>query len=100
MNTSPTQQNILIIGASRGIGFGFVKMLLEQKNNIKLYATYRDQETAGDLFKLQLEYSSFLNLLQLDITHEEQIDNLAKQLKNEISDIHLLVNCVGFLQKG
>ena len=99
MNTSNTQQNILIVGASRGIGFCFVKTLLEQKNNIQLYATYRDQETAQDLFKLQLKYSSYLNLLQLDVTEEEQISNLATKLKQEISDIHLLVNCVGFLHK-
>lgn len=99
MNTSNTQQNILIVGASRGIGFGFVKTLLEQKKNIKIYATYRNKENAEDLFKLQLEYSSSLNLLELDVTEEEQINNFAKQLKKEISDIHLLVNCVGFLQK-
>ncbi|MGK7883527.1 MAG: SDR family NAD(P)-dependent oxidoreductase [Crocosphaera sp.] len=99
MNTSNIRQNILIVGASRGIGFGFVKMLLEQKNNIKIYATYRNKENAEDLFKLQLEYSSSLNLLQLDVTEEEQINNLSKKLKLEISDIHLLVNCVGFLQK-
>ena len=77
MNTSNTQQNILIVGASRGIGFGFVKHLLEREKTINIYATYRHQETAEDLFKLQLEYSSSLHLFQLDITEEEQICNLS-----------------------
>ncbi len=99
MNTLNIQQNILIVGASRGIGFGFVKTLLERNNNINLYATYRHPETADDLFKLQLEYSSSLHLFQLDITEEEKIANLAKQLKEDISELHLVINCVGILQQ-
>ncbi|EAZ90896.1 SDR family NAD(P)-dependent oxidoreductase [Crocosphaera chwakensis] len=97
MNTKNTSQNILIIGASRGIGLGFVKMLLERQETVNIYATYRKKETAQDLFKLQIKYSSCLNLLQLDITQEEQICTLAKQLKQEISELHLVVNCVGIL---
>ena len=100
MNTSNIQQNILIVGASRGIGFGFVKSLLEREKTINIYATYRHPETAEDLFKLQLEYSSSLHLFQLDITEEEQISNLAKQLKQNISELHLVINCVGILQQG
>lgn len=100
MNTSNTQQNILIVGASRGIGFGFVKSLLEREKNVNIYATYRQKTTAENLFKLQLEYSSSLHLLQLDITEESQIANLAKHLKQEISDLHLVINCVGILQEN
>ena len=99
MNTSNTHQNILIVGASRGIGFGFVKSLLARENDVNIYATYRQKQTAEDLFKFQLEYSSSLHLFQLDITEEEQIANFAKQLKQEISELHLVINCVGILQE-
>ncbi|MDJ0729589.1 MAG: SDR family NAD(P)-dependent oxidoreductase [Crocosphaera sp.] len=97
---SNIDKNILIIGASRGIGLGFVKILLERDNNVNIYATYRQKNTAAELFKLQIEYSSSLHLLQLDITEEEQISNLAQQLKQDISDLHLVINCVGILQEG
>ncbi|WP_107666467.1 SDR family NAD(P)-dependent oxidoreductase [Cyanothece sp. BG0011] len=99
MNTQKINKNILIIGASRGIGVGFIRQLLEREESVKLYATYRQKETAQELFKLQIQYSNSLKLLQLDITEEEQISNLAKQLKQEISELHLVVNCVGILHE-
>lgn len=99
MNTQKINKNILIIGASRGIGLGFIRQLLEREESVKLYATYRQKETAQELFKLQIQYSNSLKLLQLDITEEEQISNLAKQLKQEISELHLVVNCVGILHE-
>ncbi|MDJ0598666.1 MAG: SDR family NAD(P)-dependent oxidoreductase [Crocosphaera sp.] len=99
MNTSNIQQNILIVGASRGIGLGFVKILLERNDNIKLYATYRHKETAEDLFQLEKKYPSSLHLFQLDITEEEEIGNLAKRLKQDIANLHLVINCVGILHQ-
>ncbi|MEL4894344.1 SDR family NAD(P)-dependent oxidoreductase [Crocosphaera sp. Alani8] len=99
MNLSNPQQNILIVGASRGIGLGFVKTLIQQNNNINVYATYRHKDTAQDLFNLQIQHSSSLNLLQLDVTEEKQIQTLAQELKQQISDLHLVINCVGFLQQ-
>lgn len=100
MNTENIKQNILIIGASRGIGFGFVKSLLEQNNNTNIYATYRHKETAELLFNLQTRFPSSLKLQQLDITKEEQISNLCKSLKKDISQLHLVINCVGILHEG
>lgn len=100
MNTDNISKNILIIGASRGIGLGFVRMLLEQEERVNIYATYRRKETAQELFKTQIEYSQSLKLLQLDITEEEQIANLSKQLKQEISELHLVINCVGILHES
>ncbi len=99
MNTKSTSKNILIIGASRGIGLGFVKILLERENRVNIYATYRQKETAQDLFQLQIKYSTTLKLLQLDIIEEDQISNLAKQLKQETSELDLVVNCVGILHE-
>lgn len=99
MNTENINKNILIIGASRGIGLGFVTSLLQREENVNIYATYRQKETAQDLFQLQIQYSDSLKLLQLDVTKEEQISNLAKSLKQDISDLHLVVNCVGILHQ-
>ncbi|ACB50617.1 putative short-chain dehydrogenase/reductase (SDR) superfamily [Crocosphaera subtropica ATCC 51142] len=99
MNTEKIDKNILIIGASRGIGLGFVKILIEREERVNIYATYRQKETAQELFKLQIQYSHSLTLLQLDIIEEEQISNLAKQLKQEISELHLVINCVGILHE-
>lgn len=100
MTTEITSTNILIIGASRGIGFGFVKILLERDKNVNIYATYRQQRTAEELLSLQQKYPVSLHLLELDITQEEEIANLCQHLKKEISELHLVINCVGILHKG
>ena len=100
MNPENIKQNILIIGASRGIGLGFVKTLLEKNNNANIYATYRHKETAELLFNLKTQFPSSLKLQQLDITKEEQISNLCQSLKKDISQLHLVINCVGILQEG
>jgi NAD(P)-dependent dehydrogenase (short-subunit alcohol dehydrogenase family) len=100
MNSLNNQNNILIVGGSRGIGLGFVKRLVEQDKNANIYATYRQKTTAEELFNLQSQYSSSLHLLELDITQEEEIANLCKYLKKEISELHLVINCVGILHEG
>ena len=100
MNPENIKQNILIIGASRGIGLGFVKTLLEKNNNANIYATYRHKETANSLFNLKNQFYSSLKLQELDITQEKQIYNLSQSLKKEISQLHLVINCVGILHEG
>jgi NAD(P)-dependent dehydrogenase (short-subunit alcohol dehydrogenase family) len=55
--------NVLIIGASQGIGFGFVRKLLSDKDITKIYATYRRQGSASELFVLtQKEGSIFAGI--------------------------------------
>ncbi len=99
MNPENIKQNILIVGASRGIGLGFVKTLLEKNNHANIYATYRRKETAESLFNLHNQFSGSLNLRQLDITQEEQISNLCQSLKKDISQFHLVINRVGILHE-
>ena len=48
--------NALIIGATQGIGLGFVKALLQQENVGQVFATYRNSETASELFELQRQH--------------------------------------------
>jgi len=41
--------NALIVGASQGIGLGFVRTLLQAGRTTKIYATYRNREAANEL---------------------------------------------------
>ncbi|MGL5796441.1 MAG: SDR family NAD(P)-dependent oxidoreductase [Waterburya sp.] len=97
--------NTLIVGASQGIGLGFVRALLKQDNIAKIYATYRRQETASELFILQSEYGDNpsgtlrdrLECLQVDITDESQIEIAIKQIQQSVKQLHLVIYCVGVL---
>ncbi|MBE9038384.1 SDR family NAD(P)-dependent oxidoreductase [aff. Roholtiella sp. LEGE 12411] len=92
--------NALIVGASRGIGLGFVKNLLQDDRITKVYATYRQPESACELIALAGKYSERLTCLSMDITDELQIAEAIKKMRMEINKLHLVVNCVGLLHEG
>ncbi|MBF2008246.1 MAG: SDR family NAD(P)-dependent oxidoreductase [Chlorogloeopsis fritschii C42_A2020_084] len=92
--------NALIVGASQGIGLGFVKKLLQLDNIARIYATYRHQESASELIALMGEHPKRLVCLPMDITDEVQISRCVEQLRAEIDKLHLVINCVGILHEG
>ncbi|MGB5714761.1 MAG: SDR family NAD(P)-dependent oxidoreductase, partial [Waterburya sp.] len=83
--------NALIVGASQGIGLGFVRTLLLNKQVAKIYATYRNKESASKLITLSQEHQERLTCLSLDITAESQIEGAIKQIKADVSKLHLVV---------
>ncbi|MEA5595840.1 SDR family NAD(P)-dependent oxidoreductase [Rivularia sp. UHCC 0363] len=92
--------NALIVGASQGIGLGFVKSLLPDNNIAKIYATYRNGDRATELISLQKEYSQKLVCLSMDITEESQISAVVEQIGKETDKLHLVINCIGILHEG
>ncbi len=92
--------NALIVGASQGIGLGFVKKLLNDTKITKIYATYRNPESAAELLTLATEHPTRLTCLVLDVTNEAQITEALQQIKSEVKTLHLVVNCVGVLHDG
>ena len=100
MLTQINQANALIVGASQGIGLGFVRSLLQQDNMTQIYATYRRPETAGELFNLEQQYGDRLKCLQVDITVEDQIAAAIKQIQESVKQLHLAIYCVGVLHEG
>ncbi|MEM9922541.1 MAG: SDR family NAD(P)-dependent oxidoreductase [Cyanobacteria bacterium P01_D01_bin.50] len=91
--------NALIVGASQGIGLGFVKSLLPENNIAKIYATYRNADSATELITLQSEYSQKLVCLPMDITQDSQISAGVENISAEVEKLHLVINCVGILHE-
>ncbi|TVQ43123.1 MAG: SDR family NAD(P)-dependent oxidoreductase [Gloeocapsa sp. DLM2.Bin57] len=89
--------NILILGASQGIGLGFVQQLLNQPNTNKIYASYLHLESATELLNLEKEYPTKLYCLQLDITDESQLTKAVTNISAQVTQLHLVINCVGIL---
>jgi NAD(P)-dependent dehydrogenase (short-subunit alcohol dehydrogenase family) len=94
MNQSKTA---LVVGASQGIGSGFVRQLLDRDDIHTVYATYRSPESATDLFALA---SPKLKCLSMDITDESHIASVTEQIKAETSHLNYAVNCVGILHEN
>ena len=90
----------LVVGASRGIGLGFVEKLLKNKEQGKLFATYRSKERATNLLNLRNMYPTKLVCLEMDITDELQVSVAVENIRSKVDKLHLVVNCVGILHEG
>ena len=90
-------KNILVVGAGRGIGLGFVRQLLARDNINCIYATYRCLASATELLEIQ---DSRLHCVKMDITDESQIIATIERISTNISTLHYTINCVGVLHEG
>ncbi|MBE9000145.1 SDR family NAD(P)-dependent oxidoreductase [Nostoc sp. LEGE 12447] len=99
LNDEINSVNALIVGASQGIGFGFVKRLLQDEKIAKVFATSRQLELAPDLISFADEHSERLICLEMDITDELQIVETIQKIHTQVDKLHLVVNCVGLLHE-
>ena len=95
-----SQVNVLIVGASQGIGLGFVRSFLQQSNTARVFATYRRADTAVELLNLAGEQGERLQCIQVDVTQETQIAEAIALIKQSVSNLHLAIYCVGVLHEG
>ena len=84
--------SILVTGASRGIGFEFVRQYDEQ--GWRVFATCRDPSSADRLQAIAEGSEGRVSVHALDVTNHPQIEALAEELGHEAIDI--LVNNAGF----
>ncbi|MBW4487942.1 MAG: SDR family NAD(P)-dependent oxidoreductase [Trichocoleus desertorum ATA4-8-CV12] len=92
--------NALIVGANGGIGLEFVQRLLQDDRIAKIYATYRQPESASELLAFRDKYPEQLVCLPLDITDEAQIAECSDRIQTQVDKLHLVINCVGILHEG
>ena len=101
LNTAQTAT--LVLGANRGIGLGFVKRILADDAESWVYGTYRDRDSAQELFDLA-EHEPRLRLRLLNITEESEIEacllSIGQELKESGRSLTRVINCVGMLHQG
>jgi len=81
---------VLVTGANRGLGFEFVRQLVDRGDEV--VATRRGKAGAGELDALGDSHGN-LRILQLDVRNGDSIANLARQVDGSAIDI--LINNAG-----
>lgn len=81
-----SNKTVLVTGANRGIGLGFVAALLARDVK-RVYATTRDLVNSSELKAL----SDVVHVIQLDVNNVESVENLIA----EISELDVLINNAG-----
>lgn len=97
--TSLTEANALIVGASQGIGLGFVQQLVADGRFGRVYGTYRRPDTAAELMSLAQTHPH-LTPLEMDVTSEDSMAQAVARLQAATPRLHLVVYCVGLLHDG
>ena len=83
--------NVLITGANRGLGLGFVKKYLEKNANV--LCTTRDISGSKELLECKERYPNNIEIFELDLLKENGAETLANQLNGMPIDI--LINNAG-----
>lgn len=85
--------NILITGASRGIGLGLCQRFLERGDTV--FAACRYPQRAERLIPLTQQYSERLKLVPLDVTLEPSIGAAFQSVSRQTETLDLLINNAG-----
>ncbi|MGC9492366.1 SDR family oxidoreductase [Vibrio genomosp. F10] len=80
---------IFITGANRGIGLSLTQQYLE--GNHKVYATYRDANSAQELLSLA-DHNTNLTCIQLELTNYQAVS----KLPSKIQPIDILISNAGY----
>lgn len=90
---------IFVQGASRGIGYAFVKAFLRNPKNV-VFASGRTANERVDskmsLVELKNDFPN-LELITMDVTEENDIIKAAQTVKNYSGKLELLLNCSAML---
>lgn len=91
--------NIIVTGASRGIGFEVAKQLASISDN-RVIAVARSKEKLKALQKTCIDHNNNNNLIPIvfDLTNTLQYENsLIKQINCQFDKVDILINNAGFL---
>ena len=88
--------DVLVTGASSGIGHALLRQLLENRRVGRVFAVSRSATTNIDLAELQRDHGERLQRLDADITNEDDLARLAHATR-AVDALHLVVNAAGVL---
>lgn len=90
-------QTALVIGASRGIGLAITRALLNRSGLLKIYASYRDANSAGELLSIA---DRRLLHCKLDVCNVQDIQRLAELIGQNKDQPDFVIHCAGILHEA
>jgi NAD(P)-dependent dehydrogenase (short-subunit alcohol dehydrogenase family) len=96
LSSLPAGSNVLIQGASRGIGLEFARQLLAEPQVDRIFAACRSPQTATALTSLAAREPR-LRVLELDASDEDSIRAASAAVAAAAPRLHLIINSAGQL---
>ena len=90
------QANVLVTGASSGIGLAIVRELLANGHVARVFAVSRSATVSDLLQTLHRAWKEKLLLIDADISNQSHLQRLS-QATQVVDALHLVINCAGIL---
>lgn len=90
------QANVLVTGASSGIGLAMVAQLLDNRHVARVVAVSRSASRSDALLELLRVHGRRLQLTDVDLTCDADLASLDTQLR-DVDSLHLVINAAGVL---
>ncbi|MBV4542194.1 SDR family NAD(P)-dependent oxidoreductase [Pseudomonas vlassakiae] len=91
--------NVLVAGASRGIGLALCTALLARDEVARLWAVSRNAKGNDDLATLARQHGERLVLMDCDARDERSLATLATELGHTCDHLHLVISTLGILHQ-
>ena len=89
-------KNILITGASRGIGMAIALLFAKEGANIAIHCRRHDKEEDDLVKEIQKKYGCKVACFEADLTNLSEIKKMVSQTKKVFGSIDILVNNAGY----
>ena len=89
--------NVLVTGASSGIGLAVMTALLARDDVSRVFAVSRGVGRSAALANLQAAHGERLQPLAVDITSEDDLATLATRVRKHVDTLQLVFNAAGML---
>lgn len=90
---------VLIAGASRGIGLALCTALLERDDVAQVWAVARQASTSAELEKIAERHGPRLKRVDCDARNEHSLEALAREVSEECEHLHLVISTLGILHQ-
>ncbi|HEY3141689.1 MAG TPA: SDR family NAD(P)-dependent oxidoreductase, partial [Acidimicrobiales bacterium] len=91
--TSRTMQRIVVSGANRGIGLGFVRVYVERGDQV--FACCRRPREAGLLGEIARQRPDQCTVVGMDVTSKSQVLAAVEQVSRQTNGVDVLINNAG-----
>ncbi len=89
-------KNILITGASGGIGIEIAKHFAKENNH--LFLVYHQNKSQLKLLQKTCSTDCFIDIFKCDLTNENEVESLVEKVISICGKIDCLINCAGVSQ--